>query len=387
MKNLSNEMKDALQAVTDLKTMLDSGITTFEVACDGEPGSLLPVSDALGTIQYTVISFITITEQAVEFTECEPINQIYTDFFHQGVCRNLPSALYNMFITIVLVLVCGMVIFTLRGALLPNILDDEEDDYYYTSSRRWGNSTRSARVVPDDDDDDEFDYEAAMVQKSRSNMDDNDETARDDIFLDDDASAKEVAKMEDQMTRDTFVDNDIEVVETSDMLDIKCNQNVCGDAATEAATMIQTTWRSILSGRAQDDKEEGIEIEMKGAEADDDEGKVEDKGDGEVENDKEEETGNEGAVGSGEDVAAEDDAPVEEQEEVQAVDDDKDTISKEEESEGAPQPVTLETEGDDEKATPPADDSVVEEKETTVEETKAVDSDEAPKKDVNCQVT
>ncbi len=98
MRNLSNEMKDALQAITDLKTFLDSGITTFEVACDGEPGSLLPVPD----VQYTVTSFISITEQAVEFTECEPINEIYTDFFHQGVCRNVPSALYKMFITIVL---------------------------------------------------------------------------------------------------------------------------------------------------------------------------------------------------------------------------------------------------------------------------------------------
>jgi len=298
MKKLANEMKDALQAVTDLKTILDSGITTFEVACDGEPGSLLPVSDALGTVQYTVVSFISITEQAVEFTECQPINQIYTDFFHEGVCKNLPSALYTMFITIVLVLVFGMVIFTLRGAMLPNILDDEQDDYYYTSSRRWGNSSRSAQISPDDD---EFDYEAAIVDKPRSSMDENDGTMRDDNFMDDESSAgaDEVAKMEDQMTKDTFLDNDIEVVETSDMLEIKCNENMCGDAATEAATMIQTTWKSLVSGQVQEDEE--VELEMKGAEADEDKGQAEEQKNDEVENDKEEEDKvDEAVAGSGE---------------------------------------------------------------------------------------
>ncbi len=76
MKKLTNEMKDALQAVTDLKTILDSGITAFKVACGREPGRLLPVSDALGTVQCTVVSFILITEQAVEFTECQPTNGI-----------------------------------------------------------------------------------------------------------------------------------------------------------------------------------------------------------------------------------------------------------------------------------------------------------------------
>jgi len=185
----------------------------------------------------------------VEFTECQPINQIYTDFFHEGVCKNLPSALYTMFITIVLVLVFGMVIFTLRGAMLPNILDDEQDDYYYTSSRRWGNSSRSAQISPDDD---EFDYEAAIVDKPRSSMDENDGTARDGSR----AGADKVAKMEDQMTKDTFLDNDIEVVETSDMLEIKCNENMCGDAATEAATMIQTTWKSLVSGQELENDEE-----------------------------------------------------------------------------------------------------------------------------------
>ena len=160
-----------------------------------------------------------------------------------------------MFITIVLVLVFGMVIFTLRGAMLPNILDDEQDDYCYTSSRRWGNSSRSAQISPDDDD--EFDYEAAIVDKPQSSMDENDGTTRDDIFMDDESSAgaDEVAKMEDQMTKDTFVDNDIEVVETSDMLEIKCNENMCGDAATEAATMIQTTWKGLVSGQAHEDDE------------------------------------------------------------------------------------------------------------------------------------
>ncbi len=92
-------------------------------------------------------------------------------------------------------------------------------------------------------------------------MDENDGTARDDIFMDDrsSAGAKKVAKMEDQMTKDTFIDKDIEVVETSDMLEIKRNENMCGDAATEAAIMIQTMWKSLVSGQAQEEDDEEVE--------------------------------------------------------------------------------------------------------------------------------
>jgi len=83
-------------------------------------------------------------------------------------------------------------------------------------------------------------------------MDENDGTTRDGSR----AGADKVAKMEDQMTKDTFA---IEVVETTDMLEIKCNENMCGDAATEAATMIQTTWKSLVSGQAQEEDDEEVE--------------------------------------------------------------------------------------------------------------------------------
>jgi len=59
-----------------------------------------------------------------------------------------------------------------------------------------------------------------------------------------------------------------------------------------------------------------------------------------------------------------------------------------EEDEIATEPAVAGTDEAKEKEAPPVDDSIVEEKETFVEETNRNDSDaESPKKAVNCQVT
>ncbi len=81
---------------------------------------------------------------------------------------------------LILVLMYGMVIFTLRGALLPSILDDEPDDFYYTSSRRWGGRERGD--MDDYEEDDGFDYEDPSLNLSKKNMDKG-ATAKEDVFI------------------------------------------------------------------------------------------------------------------------------------------------------------------------------------------------------------
>jgi len=39
-----------------------------------------------------------------------------------------------MFVTMLIVLFFGMIIISLRGALVPEVLDDEPDDYYYSKN-------------------------------------------------------------------------------------------------------------------------------------------------------------------------------------------------------------------------------------------------------------
>ncbi len=165
MQNLKTDMKDAMDALAGLQSMIDSEIETLEIICGGDPGSLDPVSEALGKIQSTIMNFTSIIDEALSLVECKPINDIYTDFFHDGVCGNLPQALYAMFVSIVMVLVSGMGIFTLRGALLPNLKEVVEEGEYvpYTYSRRWNRSNHIR-----DDVDLEENTEMQSLQGSRT---------------------------------------------------------------------------------------------------------------------------------------------------------------------------------------------------------------------------
>jgi hypothetical protein len=132
--NLVNELTDGNQAVVDLKKVLELNQKDFENRCGGGDGSLDGLKSSLVAVNLAFSSFVMISQDARSLLECKPINKIYTDFWHDGVCKQLPNTMFWMFITMILVLVSGMITISLRGALVPELLDDEPDDYYYTKN-------------------------------------------------------------------------------------------------------------------------------------------------------------------------------------------------------------------------------------------------------------
>jgi len=132
--NLVNELTDGNQLVIDLQKVLELNQKDFESMCGGGDGSLDGLNSALVRVNLAFSSFVLISQDARSLLECEPINKIYADFFHDGVCEELPNTMFWMFITMLLVLFFGMITISLRGALVPELLDDEPDDYYYSKN-------------------------------------------------------------------------------------------------------------------------------------------------------------------------------------------------------------------------------------------------------------
>ena len=129
-----NDLTDGNDAVSDLKKILDLNQRDFENRCGGGEGSLDGLKSSLTAVNLAFSSFVVISQDAKSLLECKPINKIYTDFWHDGVCKQLPNTMFWMFITMLLVLVSGMIIISLRGALVPELLDDEPGDYYYSKN-------------------------------------------------------------------------------------------------------------------------------------------------------------------------------------------------------------------------------------------------------------
>lgn len=134
MDSLVNDLKDGRQAVIDLDIVLDQNQRQFEVQCGGEEGSLDPLKSSLSSVEIAFSSFIVAGEDTRNLLECGPIHELYKDFFHDGICRNLPNTLFWMFITMLLVMCFGLIILTFRGALVPSVENDEPEDYYYSKA-------------------------------------------------------------------------------------------------------------------------------------------------------------------------------------------------------------------------------------------------------------
>lgn len=125
---LVEDLKDGNQAVIDLDSILEADQSYFEALCGGEDGSLDAFKSSLSTMSLVLSSFVFAAEDARNLLQCEPINALYKDFMHGDVCESLPNTTAWMFSTTLLVVVFGISVFTLRGALLPPIPRDIEKE-------------------------------------------------------------------------------------------------------------------------------------------------------------------------------------------------------------------------------------------------------------------
>jgi len=143
---LLNQLMDGNQAVIDIMALLAEKQANFELQCGQAPGSLDGLRLGLVLVNDAFSGFIFAAEDARNLLECQPINELYKDFFHDGVCGRLPNTLNWMFATMILVLAFGMVIFTLRGAMVPSLTKEQPEDYYHSKESERGLTRELAQV-------------------------------------------------------------------------------------------------------------------------------------------------------------------------------------------------------------------------------------------------
>jgi hypothetical protein len=132
LNGLVANLEEGYVACNDFQLIMAADINTFEKACGGKPGSLEPITVALNGMQAATLSFTEIGYDAQELLACRKLNSIYIKLMHGSVCTHMPETLAWMFCTMCIILLSGMMLFTLRAALLPDkiVNDDEYSDSY-----------------------------------------------------------------------------------------------------------------------------------------------------------------------------------------------------------------------------------------------------------------
>eukprot|EP01083_Nonionella_stella_P288318 981107_1 len=185
----------------------------------------------------------------------------------------MPDTLYWMFITMMLVLVSGMAIFTLRGALLPSINDDEPDDLYYTATRR--NKRRGDAKAQDEEDgidDIEIGIDGTPFAFGDERSHDDDEstnyTNRSEEKRTTTTNENQLKLIEESFLEDGFEEEEEEEQIEEDQAEAEAATPgaLCGIDAAEAAATIQKTWRNKFQtagdvcGTTDDVDDEAVEV-------------------------------------------------------------------------------------------------------------------------------
>jgi len=157
LNDLVYGLEDAQGVCIDLQAVMNEDISTFEQACGGGPGDLDPVDTALAGMELSASSFLRIGYETQEVLSCENLNSIYIELAHGSMCTYLPQTLAWMFTTMSIILGSGMMLFTLRAALLP---DKDRHDYSRHDKNGRGKNSRGKNHRRDKHDyDEDFDDE------------------------------------------------------------------------------------------------------------------------------------------------------------------------------------------------------------------------------------
>ena len=127
-----DDIEEATLVATDLQSLLIANKENFALLCGGETDSLDNLESILGETILAFDEIIVIGNNATDLLSCQDINQIWIDVAHDAVCTSAPTALAWMFSTMSAIFIGGMIIFLLRGALLPTIKEDYFNlDYHF----------------------------------------------------------------------------------------------------------------------------------------------------------------------------------------------------------------------------------------------------------------
>jgi hypothetical protein len=145
-ENLLLELSDGLDGIRQLQALIESDSTSIQVICGVTAERLSSLNGVMTDSVNAFSNFVDITERAVDILQCDRINSIFVDFYHNALCTNIPYSLMWIFSTMMAVYILGMLIILFRGALLPTVetfdatkgmAHDEEDSYYGNNSKRY----------------------------------------------------------------------------------------------------------------------------------------------------------------------------------------------------------------------------------------------------------
>lgn len=152
VEELIVELNAGLGGINDLNTILQNDQATIEGICGGAPGSLDGVKGTLIVSAQKFSEFVSISENAVDILQCERLNDIFVDLFHDLLCTSTPYSLTWMFSTMMSVFILGMFMILFRGALLPSEGSfDDESRYDYDESGRMYHYNGDRGVIEDGD--------------------------------------------------------------------------------------------------------------------------------------------------------------------------------------------------------------------------------------------
>lgn len=138
-ENLLLELNDGLDSISQLQALIENDSSSIKTICGVTDQRLSELNGVMTDSVNAFTDFVGITERAVDILQCDRINDIFVDFYHNALCTNIPYSLMWIFSTMMAVYILGMLIVVFRGALLPTVktFDDtkgmiyDEDDSYY----------------------------------------------------------------------------------------------------------------------------------------------------------------------------------------------------------------------------------------------------------------
>ena len=104
------ETKSQIELLCANGISLDESISSFKTFTN-RTGTLIPLA-----------------QNAQDAVNCPVVNELYRNVSHDVICTQIPMTIVWVFWTVVLYVTLGMIVYTLRGALFPAIIDDDYKD-------------------------------------------------------------------------------------------------------------------------------------------------------------------------------------------------------------------------------------------------------------------
>lgn len=158
LEDLVAQLQEGATLVNDLNDLLQGDADRNTAAiCNNTPERMEEIIDAVGSVSDAFVELDGLANEVLGIMQCGPVNDVYVDLHHDLLCTTLPYTMAWTFATMVCVFVFGMIIFLIRGALLP---PERTSGMYENvhSEEHFDRSNRNNRSSNDDMDDSDEQY-------------------------------------------------------------------------------------------------------------------------------------------------------------------------------------------------------------------------------------